>query len=104
MQKSKQFAGIVAGIAAVLALKLYGKALRQDDARDSFVRSCQGEAACTAAVSSHFDDCFERSYKAGNPTAKAVDVAGLSSCLNSRAGAPLFAAGASPASAPVNAH
>lgn len=86
MQKAKQFTGIVAGIAAVLALKFYGKARTQEDMKAELVKSCKGDQACAKVVDAHFATCFDQNYA---PGAQRSNDSFLR-CFNEKAGTVVF--------------
>jgi hypothetical protein len=81
----------VVTVAALLGMKFYNKASAHDKVRARLVELCEGEAQCLAAVETHFDSCFEQSYKMGGRHRSAsLNFDAFVSCMNSRAGKPYF--------------
>jgi hypothetical protein len=85
-------AGLVAA-AALIGMKFYNKASTHDDVKARLVELCAGDAECQAAVNTHFEACFESSYKmGGRRQSSRLDVDAFVKCVNTKAGQPYFVA------------
>jgi hypothetical protein len=88
----KRLAGIVVAVAAILGMKFYNKASAHDDVQARLVELCEGDGACQTAVRTHFEACFDASYKmGGRRQSSKLDAMALVKCVNSRAGEEYFA-------------
>ncbi len=82
----------VVAIAAVVGLKYYNKGAAHDEVKEHLVKLCEADARCEKAVATHFDTCFEESFKmGGRRQASRLEADKLVSCLNRRSGTPYFA-------------
>ena len=88
----KKVAGALVGVVLVLGMKFYNKASAHDDVQGRLVQLCAGDTECVAAVSQHYEACFDASYKmGGRRSSSKLDVDGLVACVNEAAGEPYFA-------------
>jgi hypothetical protein len=91
MQRLKQFSGIILGAGLVIGLKLWNKASTHDDMKAALAQKCGGEAACTAAVDTYFDSCFDENYTVGGRrTEGGVNADGFLRCFNEKSGQSHF--------------
>jgi hypothetical protein len=80
-------------VAGVFGMKFYNKSSDHDEVRARLVELCAGDERCLGSVETHFEGCFESSYKLGGRRQSAhLDADGFVSCMNSRAGKPYFSA------------
>lgn len=87
----KRLAGAVLGVMAVLGMKFYNKASAHDDVKARLVELCEGDAQCQAAVATHYEACFDSSYKmGGRRQSSSLDLKTLVRCVNTRAGEEYF--------------
>ena len=87
----KKVAGALFGIVALVGMKFYNKASAHDDVRARLVQLCEGDNACQTAVSTHYEACFDSSYKmGGRRQSSKLDESALVNCVNSRAGEDYF--------------
>ena len=76
---------------AVIGLKFYNKSSASSEVQAHLVKLCSGDAQCEQAVATHFDACFESSYKmGGRRTSSRLEGAELVKCINARSGKPYF--------------
>jgi len=88
----KRLAGALIGVVALVGMKFYNKASAHDDVRARLVELCEGDEQCQTAVRTHYDACFESSYKmGGRREGSKLDVNTLVACVNSKAGEEYFA-------------
>jgi hypothetical protein len=88
----RRLAGALLGVVAILGMKFYGKASAHDDVKARLVALCEADAECVADVETHYDACFDASYRMGGRRSSAkLDVDGLVRCVNTRSGVPYFA-------------
>ncbi len=87
----KRLAGALVGVMLLVGMKFYNKASAHDDVQARLIELCEGDAQCQAAVRSHYDACFDSSYKMGGRRSGAkFDVNALVACVNSKAGEDFF--------------
>ncbi|QSQ19506.1 hypothetical protein JY651_29830 [Pyxidicoccus parkwayensis] len=77
--------------AAVIGYKFYSKSSAKTEVREQLQRICEKDAECLGSVEQHFESCFEQHYKlGGRRRAGGLDQSAMVSCINGRAGKPLF--------------
>lgn len=87
----KRLAGALVAIVAVVGMKFYNKASAHDDVQARLIELCEGDSACQTAVRTHYDSCFDTSYKmGGRRQSSKLDLNTLVKCVNSRAGEEYF--------------
>lgn len=87
----KRLAGALVAIAAMVGMKFYNKASAHDDVQARLVALCEGDDACQTAVRTHYDACFDASYKmGGRRQSSKLDLSTLVKCVNSRSGEEYF--------------
>jgi hypothetical protein len=87
----KRIAGALIAVVAVVGMKFYNKASAHDDVKERLVALCEADAECQAAVNTHFDACFDASYKmGGRRQSSKLDVHALVKCVNAKAGEDYF--------------
>jgi hypothetical protein len=87
----KRVAGVIIGVVALVGMKFYNKASAHDDVRVRLVQLCEGDNACQTAVSTHYEACFDSSYKmGGRRRSSSLDLNTLVKCVNSRSGEEYF--------------
>ena len=87
----KRLAGALVAVVAIVGMKFYNKASAHDDVKARLVELCAGDDACQAAVRTHYDACFEASFKlGGRRQSSQLDAGALVKCVNSRAGEDYF--------------
>lgn len=87
----KRLAGALVAVVAILGMKFYNKASAHDDVQARLVELCEGDSACQAAVRTHYDACFESSYKmGGRRSSSKLDLGSLVKCVNAKAGEDYF--------------
>ncbi len=88
----KRIAGALVAIVAIVGMKFYNKASAHDDAQGQLIQACAGDEACQTAVRTHYEACFDASYKmGGRRQSSKLDADSLVKCINSRAGEDYFA-------------
>jgi hypothetical protein len=89
---SRVVMGVLA-VALVIGMKFFNKSSDSSEVKAHLVKLCEGDSACVKAVETHFDGCFESSYKmGGRRTAARLEADQLVQCLNRKAGEPYFSA------------
>ena len=87
----KRLAGALVAIVAIVGMKFYSKASAHDNVQAQLIQLCEGDNACQTAVRTHYDACFDSSYKmGGRRQASKLDESALVNCVNSRAGEDYF--------------
>jgi hypothetical protein len=87
----KRVAGALIGIVALVGMKFYNKASAHDDVQARLIQLCEGDDACQTAVRTHYEACFDASYKmGGRRQSSKLDLNTLVKCVNSRAGEEYF--------------
>ena len=87
----RRLAAAIVAVVAIVGMRLYTRTSTHDDLRSRLIELCAGDAACQTAVHTHYDGCFEASYKGGaSRHASRVDESSLIKCINSRAGEAYF--------------
>ena len=87
----KRLAGAVVAVVAIVGMKFYNKASAHDDVQARLIELCEGDDACQTAVSTHYEACFDASYKmGGRRQASKLDLNTLVKCVNSRSGEEYF--------------
>ena len=87
----KRLAGALVAVVAIVGMKFYNKASAHDDVQARLVELCAGDAACQTAVRTHYDACFDASYKmGGRRQSSTLDAGALVKCVNARAGEDYF--------------
>jgi hypothetical protein len=87
----KRLAGALVGVLLIVGMKFYGKASAHDDVRTRLVELCAGDAQCQSAVQTHYDSCFEASYRlGGRHDGSRLDANALVTCVNRKAGEEYF--------------
>ncbi len=87
----KRLAGALVAVVAVVGKKIYNKASAHDDVQARLIELCEGDAECQAAVRTHYDACFDASYKiGGRRQSSSLDANTLVKCINSKAGEDYF--------------
>jgi hypothetical protein len=87
----KRLAGALVAIVAVVGMKFYNKASAHDDVQARLIELCEGDDACQTAVRTHYDACFDASYKmGGRRQSSKLDLNTLVKCVNERAGEEYF--------------
>jgi hypothetical protein len=85
--------GIVIAIAATLGFKFWDKSQAHDESKAQLVALCSTDVTCVTAVSTHFEACFDASYSmGGRRSSGSLNAEAMASCINQRAGQPLFVA------------
>jgi hypothetical protein len=91
----KRLAGALVAILAVVGMKFYNKASAHDNVQTELIQLCEGDDACQTAVRSHYEGCFDASYKTGGRRQSSqLDADALVKCINSRAGEQYFSVSA----------
>ena len=91
----KRLAGALVAILAVVGMKFYNKASAHDNVQTELIQLCEGDDACQTAVRSHYEGCFDASYKVGGRRQSSrLDADALVKCINSRAGEQYFSVSA----------
>jgi hypothetical protein len=87
----RRLAGAVVAVVAILGMKFYNKASAHDDVQARLIELCEGDGACQTAVRTHFEACFDASYKmGGRRQSSKLDATVLVKCVNARAGEEFF--------------
>jgi hypothetical protein len=87
----KRLAGALVAIVAVVGMKFYNKSSAHDGVQARLIELCEGDAACQTAVRTHYDGCFDASYKiGGRRQSSKLDLNTLVKCVNSRGGEDYF--------------
>jgi len=87
----KRLAGALVAIVAIVGMKFYNKASAHDNVQAQLIQLCEGDDACQTAVRTHYDACFDSSYKiGGRRQSSKLDLNTLVKCVNSRAGEEYF--------------
>jgi len=87
----KRLAGALVAIVAIVGMKFYNKASAHDNVQAQLIQLCEGDDACQTAVRTHYDACFDSSYKmGGRRQSSRLDESTLVKCINSRAGEEYF--------------
>jgi len=87
----KRLAGALVAIVAIVGMKFYSKASAHDNVQAQLIQLCEGDNACQTAVRTHYDACFDSSYKmGGRRQSSKLDESALVKCVNSRAGEDYF--------------
>jgi hypothetical protein len=87
----KRLAGALVAIVAMVGMKFYNKASAHDDVQARLIELCEGDDACQTAVRTHYEACFDASYKmGGRRQSSKLDLNTLVKCVNSRAGEEYF--------------
>lgn len=91
MKLVKNGIGVFMVLAIVVGFKLYKMNAASNEVKASLVEICVGDEQCTAAVEVHFDACFDDNYDMGGRRRSAsLDAIGLATCINEKAGVPMF--------------
>lgn len=86
-----RLAAALVAVIAIVGMKVYNKDSTHNDVQARLVELCAGDGPCQAAVETHFDSCFEKSYQmGGRRQSSKLDVNALVKCVNSRAGEDYF--------------
>jgi len=87
----KRLAGALVAIVAIVGMKFYNKASAHDNVQAELIQLCAGDDACQTAVRTHYEACFDASYKmGGRRQSSRLDEHTLVKCINSRAGEDYF--------------
>lgn len=87
----RRLAGALVAIVAIAGMKFYNKASAHDDVQARLIELCEGDAACQTAVRTHYDACFDSTYKmGGRRQSSQLDAKALVKCVNSKAGEEYF--------------
>ena len=87
----KRLAGALVGVLAIVGMRYYSKASAHDDVKSRLIELCAGDAGCQTAVTTHYEACFDASYKMGAARASSkLDASALVKCINTRAGEDYF--------------
>jgi len=87
----KRLAGALVAIVAMVGMRFYNKASAHDDVQARLIELCEGDNACQTAVRTHYEACFDASYKmGGRRQSSKLDLNTLVKCVNSRAGEEYF--------------
>jgi hypothetical protein len=87
----KRLAGALVAIVAMVGMKFYNKASAHDDVQARLIELCEGDDACQTAVRTHYEACFDASYKmGGRRQSSKLDLNTLVKCVNSRSGEEYF--------------
>ena len=87
----KRLAGALVAIVAIVGMKFYNKASAHDNVQSELIQLCEGDDACQTAVRSHYEGCFDASYKmGGRRQSSKLDLNNLVKCVNSHAGEEYF--------------
>lgn len=87
----KRLAGALVAIVAMVGMRFYNKASAHDDVQARLTELCDGDDACQTAVRTHYEACFDASYKmGGRRQSSKLDLNTLVKCVNSRAGEEYF--------------
>jgi hypothetical protein len=87
----KRLAGALVAIVAIVGMKFYNKASAHDNVQSQLIQLCAGDDACQTAVRTHYEACFDASYKmGGRRSSSKLDADTLVKCINSRAGEEYF--------------
>lgn len=84
--------GLGLGLAAgLIGYKFYSKSSEKSEVREQLEQICEKDADCLGSVSQHFEGCFESHYKlGGRRRAGGLDESAMVSCINGKAGKPMF--------------
>lgn len=87
----RRLGGVALVIAVVIGFKVYNKQSTFKEVKARLVELCENDQKCLAAVETHFEGCFDGSYKmGGRRSASELRSADLVSCINQRAGVDYF--------------
>jgi hypothetical protein len=84
-------ATVIAVIGVVMGSKFMAKADQAKKLEAKLTEICAGEKECLAAVSTHFQGCFDSAYDLGSRyRSGSVNPEKFTNCINTKSGAEFF--------------